>query len=286
MKCVTYNIQYGIGRDDRYDLDRIVKSLEGADIIALQEVTRNFPRNGGGDMVAGLAAAFPDHFHVFAAPLDIDLGARGSDGRPLNARLQFGNMLLSRWPIASSRNLLLPRSRTFERGNLQRGALEGLVLSPLGPVRFYCVHLDHVSHDERMMQLRHLKERVLAYPLEGGSITGAREFGFPEPPCPEEFVLMGDFNMRPGRPEYELMVGEPDSVYGRRLVAHNPVDVSRLVGDPPEGSTTWLDPKDASKRARLDYCFVSASLAHKVKAAWIDADAAGSDHQPVWFEIE
>ena len=54
MKFVSYNIQYGIGLDDRLDLPRIVSSIHGADIIALQEVTRNFHCNGGIDMVAEL----------------------------------------------------------------------------------------------------------------------------------------------------------------------------------------------------------------------------------------
>ncbi|HTV69967.1 MAG TPA: endonuclease/exonuclease/phosphatase family protein [Rhizobiaceae bacterium] len=285
MKCVSYNIQYGIGRDGKYDLARIVDALQGADIIGLQEVTRNFFRNAGVDMVTALVEAFPDHFYVFGPAMDLDLGERDANGRPANKRFQFGNMLLSRWPIHSSRNLLLPRSRTYDRINLQRSALEGLIPTPLGPIRFYSVHLDHISHAERMMQIRHLKERVLAYPLEGGGVTGAVEFDLPELPCPEEFVLMGDFNMRPGREDYELMVGAPDSVFGRRLVAHDPVDVSRLVGEPPEGSVTWRDPNDPSKYGRIDYAFVSASLASRVKSAWIDGDAAGSDHQPVWFEL-
>ncbi|TIX17052.1 MAG: EEP domain-containing protein, partial [Mesorhizobium sp.] len=45
MKLVTYNIQYGIGLDDRYDVSRIADAVRGADVIALQEVTRNNPRN-------------------------------------------------------------------------------------------------------------------------------------------------------------------------------------------------------------------------------------------------
>ena len=51
MKFVSYNVQYGIGLDDRLDLPRIASSIHGADIIALQEVTRNFHRNGNIDMV-------------------------------------------------------------------------------------------------------------------------------------------------------------------------------------------------------------------------------------------
>lgn len=286
MKLVTYNIQYGIGRDGKYDLDRIAAAVDGADIIALQEVTRNFPRNNGVDMVADLCALLPDYFAVFAPGMDIDFGIMDK-GKPVNGkRLQFGNMVLSRWQIASTRNLLLPRTRTYTMGNFQRAALETLIISPSGPLRFYSVHLDHINHDERIMQVRHLKERVLAYPLEGGGITGAVEYGFPEPPCPEEFVLMGDFNFRPGRAEYIEMTGAPDSVFGHRIVAHNPVDAARLADDGPEETTSWFDPADPSRRARLDYCFVSAGLAPRVKKEWIDDAAEGSDHMPVWVEMD
>lgn len=286
MKLVTYNVQYGIGRDGKYDLGRVAASLEGADVIALQEVTRNFFRNEGADMVAGLAQLLPDYFHVYGAGMDIDFGLV-ENGRPVNGRrLQFGNMVLSRWPIASTRNLLLPRTRTWDKGNFQRSAVEALIVAPTGPLRVYSVHLDHVNHDERLMQIRHLKERVLAYPLEGGGITGAVEYGFPEPPCPEDFVLMGDFNLRPGREEYIEMTGGPDSVFGHRIVAQNPVDAARLANGSAENTISWFDPAEPSRRARLDYCFVSAGLASRVKREWIDSDAEGSDHLPVWVEID
>jgi exonuclease III len=36
----------------------------------------------------------------------------------------------------------------------------------------------------------------------------------------------------------------------------------------------------------LDYCFVSSSLRHQIKNCWIDEQAQGSDHQPVWVEID
>ena len=62
MKFVTYNIQYGLGRDGRYDLDRTARAVEGADVIALQEVERFWKRSGDVDEVAGLAERLPD-FH-------------------------------------------------------------------------------------------------------------------------------------------------------------------------------------------------------------------------------
>jgi exonuclease III len=37
---------------------------------------------------------------------------------------------------------------------------------------------------------------------------------------------------------------------------------------------------------RLDYVYVSAGLAGRVRGARIDSEAQGSDHQPVWAELE
>ena len=37
---------------------------------------------------------------------------------------------------------------------------------------------------------------------------------------------------------------------------------------------------------RIDYCFVSSRLAVRVRRAWIDERADGSDHQPIWTEID
>lgn len=282
MRLVSYNIQYGIGRDGKFDMARIAGSVRDADVIALQEVTRGLDRNGGADLVAQICDLLPGYFPAYAASVDVDAGSGIVDGRVVSRRLQFGNMVLSRWPILATRNLLLPRSRSFDRGNFQRAALEALIVTPLGPIRFYSVHLDHLHHEERLRQIRHLKERVLAYPLEGGAITGAAEYGYPEPPHPEEFVLLGDFNMTPDSPEYELMAGGTDYAMGRLTVAHHPVDASRF----DDGETvSWIDGAHPEKRSRLDYCFVSAGLAPHVRKAWIDSDAPGSDHQPVWVEM-
>ena len=285
MKLVTYNIQYGIGRDGRYDLECIAASLAGANIIALQEVTRNFVRNEGVDMVAGLAALLPDYYYVFSPTMDVDFGARYADGKPTNRRLQFGNMVLSRWPIISTRNLLLPRTRRFNRGNLQRSALEALILLPDEAIRVYSVHLDHVNLEERMLQIRHLKEHVFAYPMEGGALTGAAEYGYPEPPSPEAFILLGDFNMVQGSPEYVVMTGETDYSEGRQIVAHHPVDAFTLGSGLPSDSVSWIDDANPDRNRLIDYAFLHASLADRVRKSWIDPNARGSDHLPVWLEL-
>lgn len=289
MKCVTYNIQYGIGMDGRYDLERIVDAVRGADLIALQEVAQNNPQNGGRDMVAELKELLPDYFRVHGAPYTVDMGSAVENGRAVDRHFTFGNMVLSKTPILSSRNHLLPRMRTFDRLNLQRGALEAMVMTPFGPVRFYSVHLDHTSPAERISQIRYLLDRANAYRDEGGAVTGTSENGFPEPPLPEEYVLLGDFNLEPGGPEYREIVGLPDVEFGYAARATLPLDAATLVPGMGEGRVTWVDPKNpdhADRRRCLDYCFVHAALAPRVKACYVDEQAPGSDHRPVWLELD
>jgi endonuclease/exonuclease/phosphatase family metal-dependent hydrolase len=218
--------------------------------------------------------------------MDLDFGACDADGRPLNKRLEFGNMVLSRWPIAAARNILLPRTRRYARGNLQRAALEALVLAPGGALRVYSTHLDHVNQEERIAQIGFLKARINGYAMEGGTISGAAEYGFPEPPCPEAYVLMGDFNMVTGSPEHAAMTGAIDAVEGRQHVAHHPVDAFELAGGMADGMVSWTDDADPATGRLIDYAFVHAAMTARVKRIWIDAAARGSDHLPLWVEMD
>lgn len=285
MKLASYNIQYGFGLDGRYDLERIVETVSGADIIALQEVTRGFSRNGGVDMVAAIEALLPDRFSIYGAACDLHLETAVEQGRIVSRRFQFGNMILSRWPILSTRLHLLPRSRTLSKLNLQRGALEAVIGTPGGGLRVYSVHLDHTSPDERIAQIRHLRERVNAYISEGGSLTGASEFEVAEPPPAEDYVLMGDFNMEPESPEYLACVGIKDRYYGRVARLDTPLDALDRVGWLKPGSYSWMDPANREKRLHLDYAFISAGLEGRLRSAYVDTAPIGSDHFPVFIEI-
>jgi endonuclease/exonuclease/phosphatase family metal-dependent hydrolase len=286
MMFVSYNIQYGIGMDGRFDLPRTAAAIEGADVIALQEVTRGFHKNGYADLVAGLADLFPGYFHAYGAGCDVFLDMVEDQARRVERRFQFGNMILSRWPILATRHLLLPRTRTFDKLNLQRGALEAVIDAPGGPLRAYSTHLDHVSPDERLAQIHYLKDRILNFTLEGGALTGAVEEGFPDPPLPDDFILMGDFNMEPGSPEYLAMVGHADRYYGRTLRANQPVDAMARLGLVMSDTYTWAKPPgDGPVKMHLDHCFVSASLAPRLKSGRIDTATLASDHFPLWVDI-
>ncbi len=286
MKIVTYNIQYGIGLDGKYDVDRIAEAVRGADVIALQEVTRNNPRNGDRDMVAEIGEALPDYFAAYGSNFEVNISGRVENGRAVSTSFQLGNMVLSKTPIHLSRNLLLPRSRSLEAMNFQRGALEALIETPLGFIRFYSTHLDHRSPVERQSQIRFLRQRLLNYTLEGGGLSGIPEIGLPDLPYPEAFVVMGDFNMLPGSPEYVELAGRPDHEFGMPLTADLAVDVAQRLG--VADLVTWVDPDrpdDASHHKCIDYVFTSASLAKSLKRLWSDRQAVGSDHLPLWVEL-
>ncbi|NKN36826.1 endonuclease [Agrobacterium sp. a22-2] len=285
MKFASYNIQFGIGLDGKYDLGRIAASLQGADVIALQEVTRGFHRNGHADLPALFADLFPDYYWVYGPACDLHLDSAMVDGRRIDRRFQFGNMVLSRWPILANRLLLLPRSRTLDKLNLQRGATEAVITTPDGPLRVYSIHLDHVSPDERIAQIRYLKDRALHYAAEGGALSGASEFGVSGPPIPDDFILLGDFNMEPESPEYCEMAGRNDAYYGRTLRANQPVDAQSRAGGRATDSYTWMDPDHRGRRMHLDYGFLSGSLAPKLVSSRVDTAAEGSDHFPLWVEI-
>ena len=291
MKLVSYNIQYGRGRDGVFDLERIAGEVAGADIIALQEVERFWQRSGMRDQPREIADLLRDYYWVYGAGIDLiceaDVGA-GIDGDARNRRRQFGNMLLSRQPILSSRNHLLPKYGSLGPMSIQRSALEGVIETAGRLLRVYSLHLTHLSAETRMPQLKRLLAIHECAPVEGGALSGAglkeewTQDGLP-PALPGEAIFMGDFNMQPDSEEYARMTG-PVSPYGGRIT--NPygfVDAWVAVGnDEGDGVTADID----GRGVRLDYCFVSASMIDAIRAARIDGDAAGSDHQPLWVEID
>lgn len=287
MKLVTYNTQYSRGKDGRFDLARIAEAVRGADIIALQEVDRHLPRTEGIDQPARLGELLPEYFSIYGPPIDLDASERLADGQVVNRRRQHGLMLLSRWPILSSRLHLLPKFRTFDHFGAQRGALEGVIAVPSGPLRVYSVHLSSLSAEERLAQLDHLLPRLFDLPREGGVCTGPTSGGREEVPMPGACAVMGDCNFTPQSREYARVVGEEDYYYGRAVLGHHLVDSWTRSGHGQDEGVTWYDLEEKKGPAlRLDYGFVSPDLAGRVLGARIDDAAPGSDHQPYWFELD
>ncbi len=292
MKLVSYNIQYGFGKDGKNDLARTVAEIRGADIIALQEVERHWKRTGYADQAAEIARMLPDYHWVYGPGADMDASIPGPDGKLLHRRRQFGNMLLSRAPIITSRNHLLPKFGTLTQFSLQRCALEGVIATSEGTLRVYSIHLSHLADDsDRAPQVDRILEIHARAFGEGGAWCGGHpnpDAGWTEggePPMPREAVLMGDFNFPPTSPLYARIVGPRALQYGRMNNRDGFVDAWVASGHgEDEGITCASDSFNFSKR--IDYCYVSAGLRAKIKSARIDDKAVASDHQPIWTELD
>ncbi len=281
MRIVTYNIQFGRGKDRRIDLERIASEVAEADLIAMQEVERFWPRSGYTDQPQALARLLGLEHWVYGAGVDLQVPGE-------ERRRQFGNLLLARAPIVFARNHLLPKYGSLGPASIQRSALEGVVETSRGPLRFYSVHLTHLAAQTRLPQIDALLALHHSAPSQGPPIPAAPSGGdwdaggLPEV-MPREALLLGDFNFEPDSEEYVRLVG-PESVYGGRVT--NPegfvdawVEAGREVS---AGATSDVD----GRAARLDYCFVSAALRRSVVSARVDTAAQGSDHQPLWVEVD
>ena len=289
MKFVTYNIQFGRGLDGRFDLDRIAAAIQGADVVALQEVERFFPRSGKIDQVKDLSYRLNFHHWVYGAGVDIHADRHLPNGTIRHCRQQFGNMLLSRSPILTSRNHLLPKYASTGPLSIQRSALEGVILFGSRKVRVYSIHLTHISSEVRLKQVERILEIDRNAVREGGPISGVTrgtDFAgqFEISSMPREAILMGDFNFSPDSTEYDCIVG-PTSDYGGRVV--NPegfVDAWVAAGNLEMSGVTT---ERRGEEVRMEYCFVCQTLSDRIRSVSIDSKADGSDHKPfsVVFDI-
>lgn len=278
MIFVSYNIQWGTGKDERVDLARIAREIGAADVIALQEVDRFWTRSQMIDQAAEFAALFPEHYWVYGPAMDLDGSLRDADGKLTSRRRQFGNMLLTRTAILSTRNHPLPKMKLREELSLQRAALEAVIEAPSGPLRVYSVHLNHTAAEERLLQIVRLRELVAGAPTEGGAWTGRDydpgwEVDGPQPPMPARAILLGDFNLRPDSEEHAALCAGDDGL----------IDAWRALGlDDASGWTSH----ERDGGWRIDYALVTPDLKDRLRKMTVNHQAQGSDHQPIRIEID
>lgn len=292
MRIVTYNIQYARGRDGVCDLSRIADTVRDADIIGLQEVERFWERSGMVDQPAELMSLLPKHHAVFGCYFDMDASCVADDGTVRNRRRQFGNMLLSRWPIHWTRQHPLPKTHYDDEFNMHQGALEAVIAPPgCAPLRLVVLHLAYISMEkgdaERIAQIDHVLDILNRRETEGAAWSGPGGIGdddwsegLPPPHNPQSALLLGDFNMVPGSAPYVKMI--TSHAGGLALV-----DSWKAVGNRARDGFTY--PLDEARYGwpgiKLDYIFATGDVASRIGNAWIDNEADGSDHQPYWIEI-
>lgn len=287
MKIVTYNIQFGLGKDGCFDLHRIADAVDGADIITLQEVERNWQHSGYVDQPEELGLLLNQYYWVYGPYFDVDASTRNPDGSVNNKRRQFGTMTLSRTPILSSRLFPLPKSIINDQRNMVVGMLEAVVDQGRGKaLRIYNAHLSAKSEADRIAQIHTIRRHIFDAPYQGGAWTGT---GLPPlwaedkitPPMPDEFILLGDFNLSPQDPEYQHLIRMDDNEC-------NLMDCWMLGGNHKDDGITFPANEEANTDIgqRLDFAWVDEAMKRRVVSARIDDAAIGSDHQPYWIEFD
>ncbi|HEU4398120.1 MAG TPA: endonuclease/exonuclease/phosphatase family protein [Actinomycetota bacterium] len=228
LRVMSYNLHFGYDVEGRSDLEATARAVEagGADVVGLQEVSRGWYLNGSTDMLAWLQRRLRMPYARFAGAADAI----------------WGNAILSRYPIADSGVVRLPR----EGVPLARNYLWAELDLDGGRLRLVVTHLHHIEGPEgakvRLAQLPRL--------LEG--LAGRRAT-----------VLLGDFNAEPGSREIALLRGA------------GLVDAFQAAGGGAEDELTY--PSDRPER-RIDYLWLSSDL----RASGFDATTVtASDHRGV-----
>ena len=170
LRIVAFNIKYSQRIDLALDLLRKEPALNDADVILLNEMDEN------GTWL--IAEALGMYYAYYPSVLH------------LRTRRDFGNAVLSRWPIIEHERILLPHVARFQR--TQRAATAATIRIGTADVRVYATHLGtffEIGPGARREQLLTLLEDAEAYAhaIIGGDMNDGRigpaawEYGFTWP---------------------------------------------------------------------------------------------------------
>ncbi len=205
VRIMTYNIHGGFdvrGRMSLEDMAQVIES-EGAEVIALQEVVRGFLTSGSVDSLAWLSERL-NLPYVFGPTAD----------------RQWGNAILSRYPIGEAETLFLspqnlPIRRAYTRVRISLGSRDLTV---------FATHLHHLPADSLVRQ-QQVEEILAAW--SGAPLS----------------VILGDLNATPDSAEMQL------------LAAEGLLSVTALLGA-PQAFTFY----SAAPDRQIDYIWISPDL--------------------------
>lgn len=278
IRLITWNIQWGLGIDGTVDLKRIVdeaRAIADFDILCLQEVSDNFSDlkgNNGSNQFAELAALLPGYTPIEGVALDIPDGAGG--------RRRFGNMILSRLPVAQVLRYTLPWEAAATR-NMPRLLLEAVVETGSGPLRVMTTHLEYSSATLRRAQVEGIRE---AHRTAYERVVTPREDGpgtYVLLPTSGAAVLTGDFNMKPDDPIKQRISDAFDN--GAPAL----VDAWQAAhGAEKHPSSFCLYDQTYGAPHCCDFVFVTEDLKARVSRIEYKQETQASDHQPVLITLD
>ena len=277
MRLLTWNIQCGKGCDGVTDLARIVRVARqtcDADVFCFQEVSANFSRHDkGNDQGAELAALLPGYLPVFRPAIET-VDQEGGLHR-------FGNMTLSRLPVAQINNHILPWPGAGKGRSMRRHALEVTVQAAFGAVRIVNTHLEYYSAAQREAQIMRLLD--LQQDASTSPKTPTRQ---PDEPYESQTVaapslMCGDFNFDVADPQHMLIARahRPGLNYRDAWTAGRP-DRPRSPTCGIYDHVQWTDGPDCR-----DFIFATEDVVGRVSQIEVNGNTDASDHQPVFVEL-
>ena len=196
IRVLTYNIHHGEGRDERIDLPRIAAVIKRArpDLVALQEVDVKTKRSGGVDQAAELARLTGMHV-AFGRAIDHEGG-------------QYGNAILSRWPLREAKTHALPH-----RPEREARCVVVAAARPGGGLPDLLLASTHLQNGRKAVADRTAQTRRINELLAGRG--------------PLPVVLAGDLNTIPGSPTMKLLAEQWENAAGASPPATCPADAPR-----------------------------------------------------------
>ncbi len=151
LRILSYNIHHAEGVDGKLDVERIANVVKATspDLVALQEVDRITRRSQGVDQAMELGRQTGMEV-VFGANIDLQGG-------------QYGNAVLSRFPIVDSENHSLPNLRQGEQRGVLVASIQAKASSSTSadPLVFLATHFDHRRDEaERIASAKFVNELV------------------------------------------------------------------------------------------------------------------------------
>lgn len=249
LKVMSFNIAHGLSMDGTVNLENAARIIEesGAEIIGLQELDRYFTeRSSFMDQVEWLSSRL-GMYAAFGANINL---------QPVEAERpnrQYGNAVLSKYPIKYIENHLLTQVPSPIVHDEQRGILETIIEVRGTYVSFFNTHL--ALKDE---ELRVSIDELLA-------ITAKSRF-------PK--IITGDFNAPPSHPEIERLATQFTDVFAQlnkgQAYTYPSVYENKETGEQHQPVT------------RIDYIFSDQHL--EVFGGSV-IETSVSDHLPITAEL-
>ncbi len=284
MKLITWNTQWCKGLDGVVSPERIVqaaRALGDFDVLCLQEISQNYPKlteDTPQDQPAELARLLPGFEVVFGAAID-------EQPQGHRTRQRFGNLIASRLPILQIQHVALPSpvGPVNPHPWMPRQCTVCTVLAEWGPVRVMTTHLEYYSEIQRLAQAQALRNihQALCDQAQYQPLVAPDEVDTPYQPKPytTDVVLCGDFNFEPQSQPYEALISSntPHPFHDAWLL-NNPKQLH-----PP--TFRLYDDTYGPDAVSCDFCFLSDSIAPRLKSISVDTATQVSDHQPVMIEV-